>query len=214
MSRRARAGDMPRTRASVAQGARESDSDAPEEVSGARTREEDAKRREDARAARAAAAAATRKRRESDERARREAREAREAVKMTSRSDVGGGSRAGGGDDELEELPREVIEAALRPSASGKKRAFDAFEAHVGMVKRAKRTKKERREAKRRAYEKEGFEVVALDGNEGVEGEAPAAPATATDFLRARLMQKHARSGEMLRDARTGKIPNVFARRR
>ena len=203
---------MPRTRSRAAEEARASDSDAPEEVSGARTREEDAKRREDARAARAAAAEAKRKRRESDERARREARAERDAVKTVARADADGGPTARGGDDELEELPREVIEAALRPSASGKKRTFDAFEAHVGKVKRAKRTKKERREAKRRAYEKEGFEVVALDGDEGVEGEAPAA--TATDFLRDRLMQKHARSGEMLRDTRTGKMPNIFARRR
>lgn len=35
-----------RTRSSAMEEARESDSDAPEEVSGARTREEDAKRRE------------------------------------------------------------------------------------------------------------------------------------------------------------------------
>jgi hypothetical protein len=27
------------------------------------------------------------------------------------------------------------------------------------------------------------------------------------------LMEKHARSGEMLRDVRTGRIPNAFARR-
>lgn len=153
-----------------------------------------------------------RKRRESDERAKREAKAERDAVKATSRVDDGASSGARERDDELQELPREVIEAAMRPRASEKKRAFDAYEAHVGKVKRAKRTKKERREAKRRMYEKEGFEVVALDRDEGVEGEAPSA--TAVDFLQARLMAKHARSGEMLRDTRTGKVPNVFARRR
>ena len=55
------------------------------------------------------------------------------------------------------------------------------------------------------------MEVGARGADDG--GGGGAVPKTASEFVRARLMEKHARSGEMLRDVRTGRIPNAFARR-
>ena len=70
---------------------------------------------------------------------------------------------------------------------------------------------KKSKKAKRRVHERDGFEVVALDADEDDANRAR--PASALDFMKGRLMDKHARSGEMLRDVRTGRIPNAFARR-
>jgi hypothetical protein len=67
---------------------------------------------------------------------------------------------------------------------------------------------------KRKTWKRDGFDVVALDveGHE-VDGVEEARSMKAMDFMRERLINKHARSGEMLRDSRTGKIRNNFAQR-
>ncbi|XP_022838304.1 unnamed product, partial [Ostreococcus tauri] len=201
------------TRAALAGEDERSDSDAPEEVSGARGRAEATRARANARAAvRAAAAAAKTRRPAARSNARARGDDGTETATTTAWTASADDARAD--EDDLEALPEDVVAGALGDGRRGgeKRRAFDAYEAHVGGKKRVKRSKRERREAKRRTYERDGFEVVALEGARGDETAEP--PTAAVDFLRARLMDKHARSGEMLRDTRTGRIPNPFARRR
>ena len=202
------------TRAALAGEDERSDSDAPEEVSGARGRAEATRARANARAAVRAAAAAAKTRRPAARSNARGRGDDGTGTAATTAVRTASADYARADDDDLEALPEDVVAGALGDGLRGgeKRRAFDAYEAHVGGKKRVKRSKRERREAKRRTYERDGFEVVALEGARGDEKAEP--PTAAVDFLRARLMDKHARSGEMLRDARTGRIPNPFARRR
>ena len=207
---------MPATRrsarATTTRGARDasaSDDDAPEEVSGRGARADVARRRDDERAARARAKASE----NAAKVARRDAEDARAKAKAEARTKrTEAAMAAAAADDELEALPESVVDAVF----GEKKRArrdddeLDAYEAHMGERKREKKKKKGKK-AKRRAYERDGFEVVALDAEDDDGGGA--GPKTASEFVRARLMEKHARSGEMLRDVRTGRIPNAFARR-
>ena len=194
--------------------ASDSDDDAPpEEVSGAAGRASARRARESERDARVRVketAKALKRKRAAAENERR-AVEARERVGREEGEDVGG-AKEDEEDDELEALPQDVIDAVLRKKSSDGdgESAYDAYEAHIGEKRREKKGKKSKK-AKRRVHERDGFEVVALDADEDDANRAR--PASALDFMKGRLMDKHARSGEMLRDVRTGRIPNAFARR-
>ena len=203
---------MPATRASARRRARDasaSDDDAPEEVSGRGARADVARRRGDERAARAAAEA-----RDGAARvARRRAEDARARARAEARATTTAAAMAAAAaDDELEALPARVVDAVFGEKKRARRDddALDAREARA-VGRNGERKKKKGKKARRRAYERDGFDVVALDAEDDDDGGT--VPKTASDFMRARLMEKHARSGEMLRDVRTGRIPNAFARR-
>lgn len=198
------------------------DSDAPEEVTGSSARAA-------ATARRGAEREATRAKREENKAAaavkkRKEAERVAEVVKKKrTKEEKAAADEADEDEDDLEELPDDVVDALGRRergerNVGGETSESDdedagAFEAHVSGGK--KRKKPKGKKAKRRAYERDGFEVVALDvdGEDDGAGGVVGAPVSAMDFMRSRLLEKHARSGEMLRNAKTGRIPNAFARR-
>ena len=191
------------------------DDEAPEEVT------RDASR---------AAAAARRDAERDASRALREAKKAREGKKREeaiarkdARAEAGGKkARAKDEEDELEELPEDVVDALARDgrrrrerdaggesSASDDDNERDAYEAYESRGKKTKKSVK----VKKSRYERDGFDVVALDAAEDEDDHGVVAPRSAMDFMRDRLINKYARSGEMLRDSKTGRIPNAFARR-
>ena len=201
----------------------ESDDDAPEEVTGSSARAA-------ATARRGAEREATRARREETKAAaaavkkRREAERAAEAKKKKKKTNEENAKKAAADededeDDDLEELPDDVVNALGRrergePSETGESESDEdaaAFEAHLNGGKKRKKLKGKK--VKRRAYERDGFEVVALDVDGEDDGPGASVPTSAMDFMRSRLLEKHARSDEMLRNAKTGRIPNAFARR-
>jgi len=204
----------------------ESDDDAPEEVTGSSARAA-------ATARRGAEREATRARREETKAAaaaakkRREAERVAEAKKKKKTNEENAKKAAADEDededededDDLEELPDDVVDALGRrergePSETGESESDEdaaAFEAHLNGGKKRKKLKGKK--VKRRAYERDGFEVVALDVDGEDDGPGASVPTSAMDFMRSRLLEKHARSDEMLRNAKTGRIPNAFARR-
>jgi hypothetical protein len=200
----------------------ESDDDAPEEVTGSSARAAATARRgaerEATRARReetkAAAAAAVKKRREAERAAEAKKKKTNEENAKKAAADEDEDE-----DDDLEELPDDVVDALGRrergePSETGESESDEdaaAFEAHLNGGKKRKKLKGKK--VKRRAYERDGFEVVALDVDGEDDGPGASVPTSAMDFMRSRLLEKHARSDEMLRNAKTGRIPNAFARR-
>lgn len=200
------------------------ESDAPEEVTGSSARAA-------ATARRGAEREATRAKREETKAAaavkrRKEAARVAEVVKKKRTKEEKAAADEADEEDDLEELPDDVVDAlgrrerGERNGGGGETSESDdddedagAFEAHVSGGK--KRKKPKGKKAKRRAYERDGFEVVALDvdGEDDGAGGGVGTPTSAMDFMRSRLLEKHARSGEMLRNAKTGRIPNAFARR-
>ena len=203
----------------------ESDDDAPEEVTGSSARAAATARRgaerEATRARReetkAAAASAVKKRREAERAA--DAKKKKKTNEENAKKAAADEDEDEDGDDDLEELPDDVVDALGRrergePSETGESESDEdaaAFEAHLNGGKKRKKLKGKK--VKRRAYERDGFEVVALDVDGEDDGPGASVPTSAMDFMRSRLLEKHARSDEMLRNAKTGRIPNAFARR-
>jgi len=193
---------------------KDDDEEAPEEVTAARAREGAARERAIEQRMRRANAT---KAKEMRSKAREETSARRGTAGEGSEGDGGGrerDARAGrDSEDDLEELPEDVVrEMSRRRAIGGRGDRLGDDERENGGARDGKKKKGEAMR-KRSRYEREGFRVVALDAAEDEDERGVSAPRSAMDFMRERLIDKHVRSGTMLRDSKTGKVPNAFARR-